>query len=169
MLSGQGDLAQGATEGITAPLGPGQPIYQRALPKVDDRSQHPPFDDPAQRACATSRSGHVWNTAAMGRNRLQSAARKSFFPSLKTERARRKPKRTRQQARADTSDDIKRFRNPTPRHSPSTDQTLRRSSKKLPKSNSNSTKYTEGHNVAFALSSISACSVKQSEDEHRSD
>ena len=57
--------------------------------------------------CSMSRSGHVWDNAAM----------ESFFSSLKTERTRRKAYRTRDQARADVFDYIERFYNPRRRHS----------------------------------------------------
>ena len=50
-----------------------------------------------------SRSRNVWDNAAA----------ESFFSSLKTERVRRKIYRTRDQARADVFDYIKRFYNPT--------------------------------------------------------
>ena len=54
-----------------------------------------------------SRSGNVWDNAAM----------ESFFSSLKTERTARKLYRTRDQARADVFNYIKRFYNPRRRHS----------------------------------------------------
>src|SRR6201984_2508729 len=52
--------------------------------------------------CSMSRSGNVWDNAAM----------ESFFSSLKTERTARKTYRTRDQARADVFDYIERFSNP---------------------------------------------------------
>lgn len=58
-------------------------------------------------ACSMSRSGNVWDNAAM----------ESFFSSLKTERTARKVYRTRNQARADVFDCIERFYNPQRRHS----------------------------------------------------
>jgi putative transposase len=58
-------------------------------------------------ACSMSRSGNVWDNAAM----------ESFFSSLKTERTARKVYRTRNQARADVFDYIERFYNPHRRHS----------------------------------------------------
>ena len=58
-------------------------------------------------ACSMSRSGNVWDNAAM----------ESFFSSLKTERIKRKTYRTRKQARADIFDYIERFYNPKRRHS----------------------------------------------------
>ena len=57
--------------------------------------------------CSMSRSGNVWDNAAMG----------SFFSSLKTERTARKVYRTRDDARADVFDYITRFYNPRRRHS----------------------------------------------------
>ena len=58
-------------------------------------------------SCSMSRSGNVWDNAAM----------ESFFSSLKTERTARRVYRTRDQARADVFDDIERFYNPARRHS----------------------------------------------------
>ena len=57
--------------------------------------------------CSMSRSGNVWDNAAM----------ESFFSSLKTERTARKVYRTRNQARADVFDYIERFYNLRRRHS----------------------------------------------------
>ena len=57
--------------------------------------------------CSMSRSGDVWDNAAM----------ESFFSSLKTERTARKHYRTRDAARADVFDYIERFYNPRRRHS----------------------------------------------------
>jgi putative transposase len=57
--------------------------------------------------CSLSRSGNVWDNAAM----------ESFFSSLKTERTARKIYRLRDQARADVFDYIERFYNPRRRHS----------------------------------------------------
>jgi putative transposase len=57
--------------------------------------------------CSVSRSGNVWDNAAM----------ESFFSSLKTERAARKVYRTRDDARADVFDYIERFYNSTRRQS----------------------------------------------------
>jgi putative transposase len=57
--------------------------------------------------CSMSRSGNVWDNAAM----------ESFFSSLKTERTARKLYRTRDDARADVFDYIERFYNPKRRHS----------------------------------------------------
>jgi putative transposase len=57
--------------------------------------------------CSMSRSGNVWDNAAM----------ESFFSSLKTERTARKTYRTRDQAKADVFDYIERFYNATRRHS----------------------------------------------------
>jgi putative transposase len=58
-------------------------------------------------ACSMSRSGNVWDNAAM----------ESFFSSLKTERIGKKVYRSRDQARADVFDYIERFYNPIRRHS----------------------------------------------------
>ncbi|MCD2180417.1 IS3 family transposase [Rhizobium sp. C1] len=57
--------------------------------------------------CSMSRSGNVWDNAAM----------ESFFSSLKTERTARKVYRTRDDAKADVFDYIERFYNPKRRHS----------------------------------------------------
>jgi putative transposase len=57
--------------------------------------------------CSMSRSGNVWDNAAM----------ESFFSSLKTERTARKTYRTRDHAKADVFDYIERFYNPKRRHS----------------------------------------------------
>ncbi len=58
-------------------------------------------------ACSMSRSGNVWDNAAM----------ESFFSSLKTERTARRLYRTRDEAKADVFDYIERFYNPKRRHS----------------------------------------------------
>jgi putative transposase len=57
--------------------------------------------------CSMSRSGNVWDNAAI----------ESFFSSLKTERIGKKIYRTRAQAKADVFDYIECFYNPTRRHS----------------------------------------------------
>jgi putative transposase len=57
--------------------------------------------------CSTSRSGNVWDNAAM----------ESVFSSMKTERICRKVYRTRDAARADMFDYIERFYNTIRRHS----------------------------------------------------
>ena len=57
--------------------------------------------------CSMSRSGNVWDNAAM----------ESFFSSLKTERIDRKTYRTRDEARADVFDYIERFYNRKRRYS----------------------------------------------------
>jgi putative transposase len=57
--------------------------------------------------CSMSRSGNVWDNAAM----------ESFFSSLKTERTSSKTYRTRDQAKADVFDYIERFYNAKRRHS----------------------------------------------------
>ena len=57
--------------------------------------------------CSMSRSGNVWDNAAM----------ESFFSSLKTERTARKIYRSRDEAKANVFDYIERFYNPKRRHS----------------------------------------------------
>jgi putative transposase len=57
--------------------------------------------------CSMSRSGNVWDNAAM----------ESFFSSLKTERTARKTYGTRDEAKADVFDYIERFYNAKRRHS----------------------------------------------------
>ena len=57
--------------------------------------------------CSMSRSGNVWDNAAM----------ESFFSSLKTERTARKMYRTRDAAKVDVFDYVERFYNPKRRHS----------------------------------------------------
>ena len=57
--------------------------------------------------CSMSRSGNVWDNAAM----------ESFFSSLKTERIGKKVYRTRAQAKADVFAYVECFYNPTRRHS----------------------------------------------------
>jgi putative transposase len=57
--------------------------------------------------CSMSRSGNVWDNAAM----------ESFFSSLKTERTGNKTYRTRDEAKADVFDYIERFYNSKRRHS----------------------------------------------------
>src|ERR1700684_2177842 len=57
--------------------------------------------------CSMSRSGNVWDNAAM----------ESFFSSMKIERIGRKVYRTRDAARADVFDYIERFYNTIRRHS----------------------------------------------------
>jgi putative transposase len=57
--------------------------------------------------CSMSRSGNVWDNAAM----------ESFFSSLKTERTARKTYRTRDAAKADVFDYIECFYNAKRRHS----------------------------------------------------
>jgi putative transposase len=58
-------------------------------------------------ACSMSRSGNVWDNAAM----------ESFFSSLKAEHIRGNVYRTRDEARADVFDYIERFYNAVRRHS----------------------------------------------------
>lgn len=92
-------------------------IWRRGTPSAvlhhsDQGSQY--TSEPFQRlladqglSCSMSRSGNVWDNAAM----------ESFFSSLKTERTARKTYRTREQAKADVFDYIERFYNPKRRHS----------------------------------------------------
>jgi putative transposase len=92
-------------------------IWRRGKPDAllhhsDQGSQY--TSEPFQRlmaehgiVCSMSRSGHVWDNAAM----------ESFFSSLKTERTARRTYRTRDEARADVFDYIERFYNPARRHS----------------------------------------------------
>ncbi len=92
-------------------------MWRRGRPKEllhhsDQGSQY--TSEPFQRlmadhgiTCSMSRSGNVWDNAAM----------ESFFSSLKTERIKRKTYRTRKQARADVFDYIECFYNPKRRHS----------------------------------------------------
>lgn len=92
-------------------------IWRRGRPQTllhhsDQGSQY--TSEPFQRlmadhgiACSMSRSGNVWDNAAM----------ESFFSSLKTERIRGRIYRTRNDARADVFDYTERFYNTTRRHS----------------------------------------------------
>ncbi len=92
-------------------------IWRRGKPDAlihhsDRGSQH--TSDQFQRlmtehgvTCSMSRSGNVWDNAAM----------ESFFSSLKTERIARKVYRTRDEARAHVFDYIERFYNTKRRHS----------------------------------------------------
>ncbi len=92
-------------------------IWRRGRPDAllhhsDQGSQY--TSEPFQRlmadnrvTCSMSRSGNVWDNAAM----------ESFFSSLKTERTARKTYRTREEAKADVFDYIERFYNPRRRHS----------------------------------------------------
>jgi putative transposase len=57
--------------------------------------------------CSMSRSGNVWDNAAM----------ESFFSSLKIERTDRRTYRSRDEAKADVFDYVERFYNPRRRHS----------------------------------------------------
>ncbi len=57
--------------------------------------------------CSMSRSGNDWDNVAM----------EGFFSTMKTERVGRKTYRTRNHAKADMFDHIKRFSNPTQRRS----------------------------------------------------
>jgi hypothetical protein len=64
-------------------------------------------DGNLRESSSSSRSGNVWDNAAM----------ESFFSSLKTERIARRIYRTRDEARADVFDYIERFYNTKRRHS----------------------------------------------------
>ncbi|WP_284278828.1 IS3 family transposase, partial [Mesorhizobium huakuii] len=98
-------------------LKPSSPIFRHSSPDSllhhsDQGSQY--TSEQFQRlmadhgiTCSMSRSGNVWDNAAM----------ESFFSSLKTERTARKVYRTRDDARADVFDYIERFYNPRRRHS----------------------------------------------------
>ena len=72
----------------------------RSIPAEQTASDH-------SVVCSMSRSGNVWDNAAM----------ESFFSSLKTERTARKMYRTRVNAKADVFDYIERFYDPKRRHS----------------------------------------------------
>jgi putative transposase len=93
-----GDLAARKARRSAASFRPGQPIYERAVPASDGRQWL---------VCSMSRSGNVWDNAAM----------ESFFSSLKTERIGSKVYRTRDAARVDVFDYIERFYNTIRRHS----------------------------------------------------
>ena len=92
-------------------------IWRRGKPDAllhhsDQGSQY--TSEPFQRlmaehgiVCSMSRSGNVWDNAAM----------ESFFSSLKTERIDRKTYRTRDEAKADVFDYVERFYNIKRRHS----------------------------------------------------
>jgi putative transposase len=92
-------------------------IWRRGKPDAllhhsDQGSQY--TSEPFQRllaengiTCSMSRSGNVWDNAAM----------ESFISSLKTERTARKTYRTRDEAKADVFDYIERFYNRKRRHS----------------------------------------------------
>jgi putative transposase len=92
-------------------------IWRRGMPRTvlhhsDQGSQYTSesfqrlLADPGL-SCSMSRSGNVWDNAAMER----------FFSSLKTERTARNTYRTRDQAKADVCDYIECFYNPKRRHS----------------------------------------------------
>jgi putative transposase len=93
-----GDLAARKARRSAASFRPGQPIYERAVPASDGRQWL---------VCSMSRSGNVWDNAAM----------ESFFSSLKTERIGSKVYRTRDAARVDVFEYIERFYNTIRRHS----------------------------------------------------
>src|ERR1700733_1227283 len=93
-----GDLAARKARRSGASFKPRQPIYERAVPAADGRQWH---------SLSMSRSGNVWDNAAM----------ESFFSSLKTERIGKKVYRSRDAARVDVFDYIERFYNTIRRHS----------------------------------------------------
>src|SRR6516165_5880694 len=95
---GVADLAKRQARCASASLRSRQPVHQRTIPTPD--GHHGVI-------CSMSRSGNVWDDAAM----------ESFFSSLKTERTGRKMYRTRDEARADVFDYIERFYNSKRRHS----------------------------------------------------
>jgi putative transposase len=89
---------RGQPAALAAPLRPRQPIYERAVPACAAENGV---------TCSMSRSGNVWDNAAM----------ESLFSSLKTERTARRRYRTRDEAEADVFDYIERFYNPKRGHS----------------------------------------------------
>ena len=93
-------------------------LLDQVVPRLHDIARHRRFSRVGIAAlqrlmadhgitCSVSRSGNVWDNAAM----------ESFFSSLKTEWTARKVYRTRDDARADVFDYIERFYNPRRRHS----------------------------------------------------
>ena len=82
-----------------------RPRRRRLPPDLGERFQRLMADHGV--VCSMSRSGNVWDNAAM----------ESFFSSLKTERTSRKTYRTRDEAKADVFDYIECFYNPKRRHS----------------------------------------------------
>ena len=96
---GDGDLAARQARRAHPSLRSRQPIYQR--------SSFQRLMTEHGVTCSMSRSGNVWDNAAM----------ESFFSSLKTERIARKVYRTRDEARAHVFDYIERFYNTKRRHS----------------------------------------------------
>ena len=93
-----GVLAARQARCTAASLQSRQPIHQRAFQQL--MADH-------GIVCSMSRSGNVWDNAAM----------ESFFSWLKTERTARKTYRTRDEAKADVFDYIERFYNAKRRHS----------------------------------------------------
>ena len=93
-----GDLAERQAGQPAASFRSGQPIHSEQFQRLMADNGI---------TCSMSRSGNVWDNAAM----------ESFFSSLKTERTARKVYRTRDEARADVFDYIERFYNPQRRHS----------------------------------------------------
>src|ERR1700712_2358832 len=90
-------IATSFVQGLRRPLKPAQSTSEPFQRLMADHGV----------VCSMSRSGNVWDNAAM----------ESFFSSLKTERTARKIYRTRNEAKADVFDYIERFYNPKRRHS----------------------------------------------------
>jgi putative transposase len=86
---GNGDLAKRQVRCAAASLRSRQPVHQRTIPTPDGHHGV---------VCSMSRSGNVWDNAAMG----------SFFSSRKTERTARKVYRSRDEAKAEMFDYIDR-------------------------------------------------------------
>ena len=95
---GDGDLATGQTDALLH-------HSDRGSQYTSEQFQRLMADHGV--VCSMSRSGNVWDNAAM----------ESFFSSLKTERTARRIYRTRDDAKADVFDYIERFYNPKRRHS----------------------------------------------------
>jgi len=91
--------------GLTVPGGCGTTCSDRGSQYTSEQFQRLMADHGV--VCSMSRSGNVWDNAAM----------ESFFSSLKTERTARMLYRTRNEAKADVFDYVERFYNPKRRHS----------------------------------------------------
>jgi putative transposase len=97
-------MAPAQTDPNAALQGSSQPSFIRALRPPLEFAQYTSEQFQKLMAdhgivCSMSRSGNVWDNAAM----------ESFFSSLKTERTARKTYRTRDEAKADVFDYIERF------------------------------------------------------------
>ena len=57
--AGHGDLAARPAAGAAAPLRPGQPVYQRAVPAADGRSRHRLLDEPGGQRLGQRRDGEL--------------------------------------------------------------------------------------------------------------